>query len=81
MIRQDIYVFLCICIMNGIVTFFWTESELVVHHVNGDEGEQNRGERDEKTQVFGNWLLNVGNPQKNNSWVQVDQPVKPVDYK
>lgn len=40
--------------MNGIVTFFWTESELVAHHVNGEESEENRGERDEKTQVFGN---------------------------
>lgn len=35
-------------------TFFWTECELVAHHVYGDEGEEDRGERDEKTQVFGN---------------------------
>ena len=70
----------CICVyfsFSQCGTFLWLEGELVPYHVDGDQGQQHRGEGDEKPQVLTHGLLYVGDGQKHNGGIQVDQPVEP----
>ena len=58
-------------------TFPWLKGEFVTYHVDGHQGQQHRGEGDEKPQVLTDRLLYVGNGQEYNGGIQVDQPVEP----
>lgn len=59
------------------VTFLGFIGEFVPHHVYGDQSQQHGGEGDKEAQIFGHRLLDVGNTQKHDSGIQVDQPVEP----
>ena len=70
----------CICVyfsFSQCHTFLWLKGEVVTYHVDGDQGQQHRGEGDEESQILTDGLLYVGDGQKYNGGIQVDQPVEP----